>query len=175
MKPVVIIRGRFYDIALDESFRMATSVLQQRVSKPRVIVYERSGIWATVLGLHLPGDVQLVQTRGLDECAQALAAAPLSMVAVELSDDNLCGVLDLLERLPEMFPLARLVILGRLELQRYEPLVREAGAIHFFESPRDLAGFRQTASNHFAQLPPIKADFAESVWAAIPWSDASGA
>ena len=143
------------------------------MSEPQVILCERSGIWATVLGRHLPRDVQVLQTRGLSECESALTAAPTALVAIELTHGNLAGVLDLLGELPVRFPLARVVILGEHELRACEPLVREAGAVGFFASPRHLIGLRQTAANHFGQLPAGQADFAESVWAALPWRDAA--
>ncbi len=172
----VVITGQHpYDETRNEPSDETTTASPEPVSKPQIIICERSGIWATVLGRHLPRDVQVLQTRGLDECASALAAAPAALVALELTHGNLAGVLDLLGELPARFPLARVIVLGEHELRACEPLVREAGAVGFFASPRDLAGLRQTAQNHFAQLPARQADFAESVWAALPWSDATTA
>ena len=143
------------------------------MSIPRVIVCERTGIWATVLARQLPRDVRLMQVRGLRECAAQLSDAPTSLLAVELSPTGVADVLDFVSRLPARFPQARVVVLADHGLQACEQPLREAGAVHFVASPRELGGLERTISNHFAGLATTHNDFAESVWDRLPWSDAA--
>ena len=143
------------------------------MSQPRVIICERSGIWAAALARHLPREVRFVQTRALAECSAALAAAPMSLVALETSAGNLNGVLAWLAQLPATFPLARAVVLADHGLQSHEWLLREAGAVHFAISPRELDGLAPLMQNHLARLPAPNASFAEQVWNSLPWSEAA--
>ena len=56
-----------------------------------------------------------------------------------------------------------------------ETLLREAGALWFAASPRELAGVGRTVLNHLARLPAARGNFADHVWEALPWADAATA
>ena len=99
--------------------------------RPDVIVCELSGIWATALRRYLPDEIRLRQTHRLAECADELAESPDSLLALELTRENLSGLLDLLAGLGKKFPRARAVVLAERGWEPYESLVREAGAVHF--------------------------------------------
>ncbi len=143
------------------------------LSKPRLIICERTGCWATAFARQLPDAVRLVQTRGLAECAAELAAAPASLLALEVTTGNLASVVELLVELAARFPAARAVVLADTETRLCEDLLREAGAIHVFDSPRKLEGMRATIRNHLAHAGTADVGFAESVWDALPWREAA--
>ncbi|MEX2113213.1 MAG: hypothetical protein WD845_08515 [Pirellulales bacterium] len=140
-----------------------------------VILWERTGIWATAMLRSLPCEVRLVQTRGRAECIRQLALAPTSLAALELTPANLANVIAMTRDITAMHPWAAVVVLAEPELAACEPVVREAGALHFFVSPREFDGWRQTVLNHFGRIPLRTGEFAESVWESLPWSDAVGA
>jgi hypothetical protein len=145
------------------------------MSMPHVIVCERNGTWAAAVRRQLPSDIRMRQTRGLAECAAELRDAPMSLLVLELTAQNLAGVLDLLGRLPGRFPLARAIVVSEAGLKHCEWLVREAGAIYFAHASRDLAGLEETVRNHLQRMPAAKAGFAAQVWESLPWGDAATA
>lgn len=135
-------------------------------------------MWATALVRHLPREVRVSQSRGLAECTAELAKAPTSLVAIELSRQNLSAALAFLTGLSVKFTLARAIVLIDYELAECtaaecEALAREAGALYFATSPRELAGVGRTVLNHLAGLPATRGSFADHVWDALPWADAA--
>ena len=141
------------------------------MSCPKVILCERTVRWASALVRHLPAEVRLQQTRSLAECTTELAAAPTSLVALEVTAANFAGVLPWLGRLSARHPLARAVVLADRGLVNGEWLLREAGALHVTTSPRDLGWFRGLIKNHLAGLPSPKVGLARELWDALPWSE----
>jgi hypothetical protein len=139
--------------------------------KPGVIVCERTGIWATALRRCLPEEIRLRQTRRLAECVDALAEAPDSLLALELSRSNLSAVLDLLAGLGQKFPRARAVVLAERGCEPYEWLVREAGAVHFTSSPRESETVARLVSRHRETIPASRASAVALIWDSLPWSD----
>jgi hypothetical protein len=115
------------------------------------------------------------QTRGLGECAAELADAQSSLVVLELTRQNFSGVLRLVSELGRKHPVARAIVLAERGLEDYEWLLREAGAIHFTSSPRELAGLERLVRNHFRRLPVIPTTLAAQVWETLPWSEATSA
>jgi hypothetical protein len=145
------------------------------MSQPHVIVCERGGIWAAALAKHLPREVRIRQTRALSECGAALAAAPTSLVALEVNAGNVSGALSWLVQMPTRFPLARAVVLADRRLVSYEWLLRDAGAVHFTTSPRELARVASIVRNHLSRLPASNASFAELMWDSLPWGEVATA
>jgi hypothetical protein len=143
------------------------------MSKRRVIVCERTGIWATVLARALSGDAHLVQVRGLAECVGRLREAPASVVALEVSRASLAAALEFLGELPLRYARARAIVLCAGELGGWELPLREAGALHVVASPRELAGLRRTIVGHFDRVGSVPTDLAARVWESLPWSDAA--
>jgi hypothetical protein len=142
------------------------------MSRPRVIICERTGIWATAIRRHLPADVAISQSCSPAECASLLAGTPTSLVALELTPRNLADVLDMVCTVSERFEGARSIVLAQNALEDCWPLLREAGAVHVFDSPRRLDGLRQTAANHFRRCHVEQTDYAEGIWNSLPWSNA---
>jgi hypothetical protein len=144
---------------------------EKTMIRPGVIVCERTGTWATALRRFLPDEIRLRQTRRLAECVDALAEAPDSLLALELSRSNLSAVLDLLAGLGQKFPRARAVVLAERGCEPYEWLVREAGAVHFTSSPRESETVARLVSRHRETIPASRASAVALIWDSLPWSD----
>ncbi|MGD9720281.1 MAG: hypothetical protein AB7O59_07385 [Pirellulales bacterium] len=151
------------------------------MSVAQVILCERTGIWATVLRgqlspeVHLvqPGDLATAESMATVECL--LAARPGSVVALALTKSNRAAVLKIVCRLNAQYPRACTIILAESAMASWELLFREAGAVHFCASPRDVSGISQTLENHFRRQPSPTTDLAQSIWDELPWRDAATA
>lgn len=144
---------------------------KETMIKPGVIVCERTGILAAALRGCLPEEIRLQQTRRLAECVDALAEAPDSLLALELTRENVSGVLDLLADLGQKFPRTRAVVLADRSCASYEGLMREAGAVHFTTSPRESENLARLAKRHRETIPASRASAVALIWDSLPWSD----
>jgi hypothetical protein len=142
----------------------------------QLIFYETSGNWAAWLKAHVAGEVKLVETRHWDELCQQLDRHGGAIVALELTAARLETSLAALWRLHRLYPSAVVVALAERSLSALEPAVREAGAVHFIASPRELnelvelVRYRSAAAtiqdcNADEELP-----IEERVFASLPWS-----
>jgi ActR/RegA family two-component response regulator len=139
-------------------------------SAAKLIVCERRGRWAAALRRELAeAGVRVWETRTLADCRDELVANPASFAVVELGT-NLNGLLRLLARWPRRFPLARLAVVADRAQAGYEWLLREAGAVHFLSSPREVAVLARLACRHLAEMPPPQQTLAERIWAGLPWA-----
>ena len=73
-------------------------------------------------------------------------------------------------RQPRQFPAARLAVVADRSQAGYEWLMREAGAVHFLCSPREVAVLARLACRHLAEVPPAQQSLAERIWASLPWA-----
>ena len=138
---------------------------------PRLIVCERSGQWAVALRRELArGDVRVHETRGLAECWQMLARCPSSFVVAELTDANVEALLDRLASRRRLFPLVRVAVVSDRPQAAYEPLAREAGAVHFAASLREAGPVARLACRHLDQAARPRRSLTESIWAELPWA-----
>jgi len=136
----------------------------------RLIVCERRGHWAAALRRELSeSGLRVWETRLLADCWQSLTVAPASFLVVELSLGNAEALLGRMMRLPTEYPLARVAVVAERRLTAYEWLVREAGAVHFVSSPRELGPLAQIGFRHMAAVPPPHKTFVERVWDGLPW------
>ena len=94
---------------------------------------------------------------------------PASFAVVELGA-NVGGLLRLLAAQPRQFPAARLAVVADRSQAGYEWLMREAGAVHFLCSPRQVAVLARLACRHLAEVPPPQQSLAERIWASLPWA-----
>ena len=140
-------------------------------AKPaRLIVCERTGRWAVALRREVDGsDVRVHETRSIAECWQQLAESPAGFVVVELTGSNLSSLLERLARLPRELPLARVAVVADRRLAKYEWLIREAGAVHFTCSPRQLGPLARAAAGHLDQAPSPPKTLVEQIRAGLPW------
>jgi len=149
--------------------------LPQGAQPPRLIVCERSGEWAASLRRELPArGARLSETRSLAECWQLLARSPSSFVVLELIEAGADALLDRLAHAQRRFPLASVAVVAERELADYEPLVREAGAVHFVASLRQCRPLAELACRHLDQAARPRRNLAEAIWARLPWGGASG-
>ncbi len=153
---------------------MEPSELPRRVSGwklPRLIVCERKGRWAAALRVHggVPAGA-MVETRSLPDCAAELRAHPRSFVLLELSARNGPAVVDWLAQLDQFDPRARAAVAADRSLRSWEPLVREAGAVWFVTSPRDVGPVARMARRHLEAAPKPHRELAEEIWDWLPWA-----
>ena len=146
-------------------------VLLGNVARPaRLIVCERTGRWAVALRRELAGsDVRVYETRSLVECWKGLAESPAGLAVVELSAGNVAPLLQRLAGLDRDFPLARVAVVADRSLAKYEWLIREAGAVHFTCSSRQLGPLARVVAGHLDQAPSPPQTLVEQIWARLPW------
>ena len=146
------------------------ALLPAGATEARLIVCERSGRWAVVLRRELGAEtVRVYETRNLTDCWAVLRGAPASFVIVELSAGRVAALLRLMASLEREFPLARVAVVADRSLAGYEWLMREAGAVHFKCSPRQLGPLARLASGHLAQAPAPQQSLTQQIWAGLPW------
>ena len=120
----------------------------------RLLVCERGGQWAGALRRELaPSGVEVHETRSLAECWDALAASPASFLVVELTRAGAEELLGRLARRERDFPWAEVAVVAARALAQWQWLVREAGAVHFTCSPRQLGVLAELACRHLAGVP----------------------
>ena len=145
-------------------------VLPAGAAAARLIVCERSGGWAVAMRRELAdAGLRVYETRNLAACWEMLAEAPASFVMVELSADNVAGLLRQMARLQRDFPLARVAVVADRSLTDSQWLMREAGAVHFTCSPRQLGPLARLASRHVAAAPAPQRSLTQQIWASLPW------
>jgi len=136
---------------------------------PRIVVCERTGWWAVVVRRELgPADRRVHEVRSLDDAGAMLARAPGSFAVVELAVGCIEPVFDWLVRLPRDFPWTRAAVVADRALAGCGDLLRQAGAVHFVASPRQVRPLVEMAARHLAALP-APAGLAQQVWASLPW------
>ena len=135
----------------------------------KLIVCERTGRWAVALQRELAeAGVRVWETRTLADCRDELVESPASFAVIELGA-NVGGLLRLLARQPRQFPAARLAVVADRSRADHEWLMREAGAVHFLCSPREVAVLARLACRHLAEVPPPQQSLADRIWTSLPW------
>ena len=135
----------------------------------RLIVCERTGCWAVALRRELAGaEIRVWETRTLADCWTELAQSPASFLVLEMGR-NVAELLGRMARLPREFPAARLAVVADRSLAGYEGLMREAGAVHFVCSLRQVGLLARLACRHLAQVPPPQQSLTERISANLPW------
>lgn len=152
----------------DSSYRSA--LLPAGAAAARLIVCERSGSWAVALRREMAATaIRVDETRSVAECWELLARAPASLVIVELTAAGATALLRRMAHFQRDFPLARLAVVADRSLADYQWLIREAGAVHFTCSPRQLGPMARLARRHLAQAPGPQRSLSEQIWATLPW------
>jgi len=133
-------------------------------------VCERSGAWAIALrreAAHL--DLHLYETRSLADGWAVLEQSPASFLVAELTLANADALLARMAGLERQFPRARVAVVAERSLAEYEWLLREAGAVWFATSPRELKPMIAIVQRNM-QLTPLPArDLTQQVWDSLPW------
>lgn len=152
---------------------MEPVLLPDGAEPPCLIVCERSGEWAVALRTAVaksPGDRRILETRSLGQCWDELARRPSSFVVVELATAEADALLERLARIERRFPLAGVAVVADRTLADYEPLVREAGAVHFVDSPRQAESLARLACNHLERAASPRRSVRETILAGLPWA-----
>lgn len=137
----------------------------------RLIVCEKTNRWATALRTALGrSPLQVAESRSLAGCESALAEAPESLVAVEVTPANLDQAVDFVVHTGRRFPRALVVALLAEEAESAERLMQEAGAVDVIGSVLDVPRIARLARRHYAAAPPPELDFHELVRQRMPWS-----
>jgi hypothetical protein len=138
-------------------------------SAAKLIVCERTGRWAVALRRELADvGVRVWETRSLADCRDELVENPASFAVIELGR-NTAGLLRLLASQSRRFPAARLAVVADRSQADFEWLMREAGAVHFLCSPRQIGLLARLACRHLAQAPAPQQSLTERIWSSLPW------
>jgi len=141
----------------------------------RLIVCERTGRWAVGLRRELADGVPVCETRSLAHCWEALAETPAAFLVLELRPAWLDDLLKRVAAMAREFPAAEVAMVADRSLADHEWLAREAGAVHFTCSPRQLAPLAVIAARHLATIPVPQQTLTERIWASLPWKSQSDA
>jgi hypothetical protein len=143
----------------------------------RLIICEKTSHWATALRLALceqqslcDQQPRLVETRSLTGCDSALVESPASLVALEVTGDNVEKVLEFVVRSRVRFPEATFAALLAADAVGAAPLVREAGAIDAINSILDSQRLARLALRQFSLAPQPELGLRELITERMPWS-----
>jgi hypothetical protein len=140
------------------------------VGGARLVVLERTGRWAVALRRELPVEGVVVQeTRSVPECWDVLARHPASFVVAELTRSSAEALVDRMAWLERDFPLARVAVVADRSLAGWECWMREAGAVHFTVSSRELRPVARMAVRHLDAAPKPQLSVTERIRASLPW------
>ena len=140
------------------------------MNEPSLILCERRGKWAVAVARHLKTSIRVTQTRSLAECGGALAAAPSSLVALEMTRENLADPMAWLAEMAARFPAAKMVVLADRDLASFEWQARELGAGHYLVSTRQSEELALLAARHLADRRARRTNLAGQIWEQLPWS-----
>jgi hypothetical protein len=148
-------------------------LIEQRTpeqSAARLILCERQDNWATAL-VRTDRDVRdfLYETRSLQQMREALEISPRSFLGIELTETNFDTVLEMIICLPQSYPQAIAVILTNRYLRRYEWVLRQAGAIAFLVSDRNLRSLIEMARRHIDLTTSDSPNPVQNIWQRLPW------
>ena len=148
-------------------------LLPEGAGRARLIVCERTGRWAVALRLAFERPaVRVYQTRSVPECWEMFGKCPASFVVAELTTANADALLDRMARHQRLFPLGRVAVVAKRSMAAYEPLLREAGAVHFATSIRRLGSLAELACRHLDEVPSPRRTLTEQIWDGLPWGPA---
>lgn len=140
------------------------------MSTCRLITCEKTSHWAAALRAALAGGPPaLVETRSWADCQAALAAAPASLVAIEVTPANLEAALDAIGRIGQKYPQSRVATLLAPDLLAAEMLLREAGAIEVIGSVLAAPRLARLARRLNSRAPQGELTIQEFVNSRLPW------
>jgi hypothetical protein len=143
--------------------------------QPTLVVLERRGRWASSLRRHgLVAGIQLVETRSLDELAEALAYLPHALAAIEIDAVTAGSRIAWIADQQFSSEATRVLAFASRAMRVWEAEIREAGALHVVTAELDLfllAGMfgRYLSDPAFATLDGEEQSLAERVRAKMPW------
>jgi hypothetical protein len=149
-----------------------------RLANPTILVCEEHDRWilAWRRALAVAGD-RLRPVRTLSQCAAELAAAPGSLVALEVTDDRAAAALSTLSRWRRRYAAVRVIgMLGPSagddpSADELEPLLYEAGAMLVVRSALEVRAAARVARKHLSLAPPARLPLREAILDRLPWAE----
>ena len=136
----------------------------------RLILCERTGRWAAALRIELAAaELRVWEAGPLEEPRRLLAQWPASFLVAELTEKSGAHLIRQLGQIDRFWPQTRVAVVADRKLAGWEWLMREAGAVHFVTSPRELSPLVDLACRHLAAAPAPPQSFTERIWAGLPW------
>lgn len=146
------------------------SNLDEGPSPARLIVCERNGSWTVALRSELAkSGVRIWECRSLPEAWEALTQTPAAFVIAEATQANLEDLLRRMAWFSRDFPQARIGVAAPRDMARCQWLLREAGAVSFIATPRQLTSLARLATRHLANVPQPPQTMVQQIWASLPW------
>ena len=140
------------------------------MSKCSLILCEKTGAWAAALrAIAPPQAVDIVETRGLPAADAALAQAGASVLALQITADNMTSIVDFWLETAVQYPRARMVGLADAGNAAGAVVLREAGAIDVICSVLDLPRLSRLADRQAARTPRREVSIGEWTSARMPW------
>ncbi len=152
--------------------------MTSRLANPSILVCEEQDRWilAWRRALGNAGDrLRLVRT--LSQCAAELAAAPGSLVALEVTGNRAAAALSALARWRRRYAAVR--VIGMLgppaaddqSADELEPLLYEAGAVLVVRSALEVPAAAGVARRHLSLAPPARLPLREAILDRLPWAE----
>ncbi len=117
---------------------------------------------------------EMLETRSLFDCTEELGNHPGSFVVLELRARNAPALVQWLSQLDQEDCQARAAVVADRSLDAWEQVVREAGAVWFVTSPRNVGLLARMARRHLQTVPKPRRDLVEEVWDWLPWARYAG-
>ncbi len=138
-----------------------------------LILCEKTPRWApafrAALSFSHSPTMQMIETRSLPGCEEALAASPASFVAIEITAANLEATLNFLRRVALRHPSAVVAALLSPETLAAASLLCEAGAIDIAASVLEAPRLVRLAQRHHQQAPADALSARQFVSERLPW------
>jgi hypothetical protein len=136
----------------------------------RFILCEKSSRWAAAFrAARGQSQSQILETRSLSGCEEALAASPASCVAIEITTANLEAALDFIQQTSAHYPNAAVIALLSSGTPTTAPLLREVGAIDVATSVLAAPRLARLAQRHSNLAPSEWLTARQFVAERLPW------
>ncbi len=144
----------------------------------RFIVCEKSSRWANSFrrkGVLRRSDGirggTVHETRSLQHLEDAISEYPNSFVVAELRRENGEALMLQLCEIGAGFPGVVFAVVAQRGLEAWQWPLREAGAVLFVESPRNIDGILRMAKRHLARAPVPPRTIRQSIFDRLPWGN----
>lgn len=134
-----------------------------------LVICEREGAWAGACRRFLPGP-PLVETRTLDDAADAVRRYPHGVLMVELAPQRAPQIVSLLVRVQLEHSGVLTVACGGVK-GAWERLLREAGAALVVPSPWRMHQAAPLLRRHLRRAPHPPQPLREQIWQRLPWQE----
>ena len=147
-----------------------------RRNTPSLILFERSGRWATALRRHgIVDRCRLNECRSLAELVEQMNSLTAPLVGLELNAASVDRVIAWLARGPATVGSSVVIVFSDRSLRGYELLCREAGAAHFVASELEVLHLKRLVDRYlslpaFAKLNDAELSPTARILASLPWS-----